>query len=280
MSGANIDGPRRPLGTMIAYGFPRGDVGIDLEVVARLGATHLEILPDWRNRPEPGPLRERVADLGLTLWSAHGCWGGRAIEADRVDLGSLDESTRLDSVADIRRCLDWLAEAGGSHLVVHPGGLSEPADRSRRRDSLTKNLAELAPESADRGLTLCVENMPAGVHPGSRMADLAAILDEIDHPALGLCLDTGHARITADPAVETRDAGPRLRTTHVHDNDGRRDVHLPPGDGSIDWEGWALALDSAGYDGPIVLECIRILRQAPDRIDDEFLRRMARLRGG
>ena len=46
-------------------------------------------------------------------------------------------------------------------------------------------------------MIVCVENMPPGVHPGSRMAELAELLRELDHPQLALALDTGHANLTA-----------------------------------------------------------------------------------
>ena len=41
---------------------------------------------------------------------------------------------------------------------------------------------------------------------------------------------------------------------HLHDNDGRSDLHLPPGAGTIDWAAVVLALKDAGYDGTITLE--------------------------
>ena len=105
--------------------------------------------------------------------------------------------------------------------------------------------------------------MPPGVHPGSRMADLAALLRELDHPQLALALDTGHANLGEGVAHETIAAGSLLATTHVHDNNGRQDSHLPPGHGTIDWAAWGRTLDSIGYAGPIVLECIKHLREDP-----------------
>src|SRR5258708_3633666 len=66
---------RRPLGTMIVYGFPRGDPAVDLDIAARLGAEVVEVLPDWKSYPDPAIIRTRAADRGLTIHSAHGCWG-------------------------------------------------------------------------------------------------------------------------------------------------------------------------------------------------------------
>jgi sugar phosphate isomerase/epimerase len=261
----------RPLGTMIAYGFAEKDVGGDLDLARRMGATCLEILPHWRSLPDPVALRARVVDAGLLIHSAHGCWGSQSIGPRRVDLGGLDAEMRLASVEDIRRCIEWLRLAGGRHLVVHPGGLSDPDERIRRWDALIRSLTALAETAADAGVTLCVENMPPGVFPGSATADLAAIITEVDHPNVGLAIDTGHAHLVSSAHGETLAAGPLLRTTHVHDNHGRQDAHLPPGQGTIDWAAWVDALDTIGYAGPVMLECIRQIRETPDCLTDEFL---------
>ena len=276
---------RRPLGTMIVYGYPGADLAGEMAIAQRIGATHLEILPDWRVYPDPTDLITRAADSGLTIHSAHGCWGGQTIQARQVDLASLDPTIRAESVADIRACVDWLHRAGGSFLVVHPGGLSEPADQPARRDVLVASLAALAPLAAGAGVMLCVENMPPGVHPGSSMADLAAVVAEVDSPSVALAMDTGHAFLTAthsgavDPGLQstTQAAGRWLATTHVHDNNGRQDVHWSPGAGGIDWDGWVRHLDAIDYRGPILLECIRHLRQHPKAIDEAFLDRLRKM---
>lgn len=261
---------------MVAYGFPRGEVGIDLGLAARIGASVLEVLPHWSSFPDPVEMGRRAADGGFRIHSAHGTWGGTTIRAGRVDLGSTDPVVAAESLEDLRRCLDWLAAAGGTHLVVHPGGFSDPADSASRRAALVQALGSLADHVAGAGLVVCVENMPCGVHPGERMADLAAIVAELGRAEVALCLDTGHAHIVANPARETRAAGSLLRSTHVHDNTGR-DLHDPPGRGTIDWDAWAESLDEIEYRGPVMLECIRALRRDPSAIDAAFLALLDRL---
>jgi sugar phosphate isomerase/epimerase len=88
---------------------------------------------------------------------------------------------------------------------------------------------------------------------------------------VGLALDTGHAQISETPESATLAAGRWLRTTHVHDNDGRHDTHLPPGSGIVDWGVWLSALDAIDYRGPILLECIRHLREVPASLNDDLL---------
>jgi sugar phosphate isomerase/epimerase len=252
-------------------------VGTDLAIAQRLTATCLEILPDWRAQPDPAVLRVRVGDLGLTIHSAHGCWGGQSIRANRVDLGEVDTALRQASVNDLKWCVDWLNAVGGNCLVIHPGGLSDPEQFNARRGALADALTVLAEHARGTGIVLCVENMPPGVFPGSRMADLADLVTELDLPEVALALDTGHANITSSAASETRSAGPKLGTTHVHDNDGRQDTHNPPGLGSVDWDAWLDALDGIGYAGPVMLECIRYLRDYPESIDQPLFGMLDRL---
>lgn len=256
----------RPIGTMITHGFPGIRLQDELNLAVRIGASVVEILPHWSARPSAEEARRTAADLGIEIQSAHGGWGRQTVAAPRIDLGSTEPTVRRESVDDLRWCVDWLEEAGGRLLIVHPGGLSDPDEADARRESLAQSLIELADHAAER-TTVCVENMPPGVHPGSRMTDLAAVLAKFDHPRLALALDTGHAELTGGPAAETHAAGGRLATTHVHDNDGRRDLHLIPGDGVIDWTAWKKALDQIDYQGSIMLECIRMIRDAPDDLN-------------
>ena len=260
----------------------------ELAIARRIGAATLEILPDWRTLPDPKPLARQVRDAGLTIHSAHGCWAGQSIRADYVDLGSIDPATRAASVGDIERCVDWLHEAGGSFLVVHPGGLAHREDQPAPANALADSLRDLAPRAHAARVVLCVENMPPGVFPGTRMADLAAVVAEVDHPSVALALDTGHALIAetalGEPnaptlAATTQAAGRWLATTHVHDNNARQDVHWPPGQGRVAWDAWVHHLDAIEYRGPIVLECIRPLRDKPESINATFIDQLGRLTG-
>jgi sugar phosphate isomerase/epimerase len=272
-------GAERLLGTMVVYGFADGDVDVDLALAGRIGASVVEVLPDWSRLPDPALVCARVADRGMLIHSAHACWGIRTIRAARVDLGALDAATHRESVDDLKRCADWLDQAGGRCLVVHPGCLSVPEDRNARRAALGRGLCELAEHTRDTKIVVCVENMPPGVYPGSSMAELAELLAELNDPALALAIDTGHANLRSTAGAETLAAGALLKTTHVHDNNGRQDSHEPPGHGTIDWVDWGRALDAVGYSGPIVLECIRRLREEPESYRPEALAGLARRAG-
>ena len=271
--------PRRLLGTMIAYGFGNGLLQSDLAIAHSLGAAAVEIFPDWRALPDPEAIRSIAADSGLLIHSAHGCWGSQTIKASRVDLASLNVSIGSESVDEIRRCVDWLDRAGGTCLVIHPGGFSLDEEREARSSALSERLLVLSDHALGSQVKLCVENMPPGVEPGSAMADLARLVREIGRPNLGLALDTGHAHLSGTVEDETAQTGADHFTTHVHDNHGRKDAHLAPGEGTIDWRGWAEALDRIEYNGAIMLECIRHFRSFPDSINEGLRELLEILRG-
>lgn len=251
---------------------PAADViDTDLKLVSELGASCVEVLPRWNALPPADELQAKIGSTGLETWSVHGPWGRQSICAEKVDLADTNPRLRQESLDDLSRASDWAAALGAKVLVVHPGGLSDAAEFTDRYDNLCDSLARLAAAAWPMGLKIGVENMPKGVYPGSRMGDLAKIVREIDHPGLGLVLDTGHARISADVVAETLAAEGRLISTHVHDNEGRADSHKPPGEGSIDWPAWFATLDRISYAGPIMLECIRALRERAEPVSPEWI---------
>lgn len=68
---------------------------------------------------------------------------------------------------------------------------------------------------------------------------LKALLDTLDSPYLGYCLDSGHGNLfSAVPVGEWIEAlGSRLIEVHLHDNHRQADEHLPIGFGEIDFDG-------------------------------------------
>ena len=66
-------------------------------------------------------------------------------------------------------------------------------------------------------------------------AELAEILDGVNDPRLGACLDVGHANVYSRIPVADWIAalGPRIRHVHLHNNGGARDEHAPLGEGEM-----------------------------------------------
>ncbi len=83
-----------------------------------------------------------------------------------------------------------------------------------------------------------------------------------DIPNFALCLDYAHAVLTQTPPESwVKNLAPHIRHIHLNDNDLRRDLHLVPGEGKIDYTQFAQLLKKYQVDVPILLELKGIERQ-------------------
>ena len=97
---------------------------------------------------------------------------------------------------------------------------------------------------------------------------------DLESPRTGICLDFGHAFLMGDVADTIETVAEHLVTTHVHDNDGKKDDHLVPFDGRINWDIALMTMQKVGYDGTYLMELAN-----PARRRRSWRRRRRRARG-
>jgi sugar phosphate isomerase/epimerase len=98
--------------------------------------------------------------------------------------------------------------------------------------------------------------------PGMWIEDMqgfARIAERVDHPALALTLDVGHAHLTEPDGAAATVHTWASRTMNVQLEGMRRGAHdhLPPWEGDLDVIATVQALRAAGYSGPACLELSR-----------------------
>jgi sugar phosphate isomerase/epimerase len=154
--------------------------------------------------------------------------------------------------------LDIAAELGARNVVFHTDFLPIVRNPVYRPD-WTKRQVEfwvpMAEEAAQRGVVVALENMwepEAGI--------ICDVLDQVDSPHLGACIDVGHVYLFSDYVpLETwiERMSPRLVHCHLNNHRGFFDEHLPidfPG-GVIDYKQAVLPLLNALPNPPaLVLE--------------------------
>jgi len=151
--------------------------------------------------------------------------------------------------------LNPLAEGGKfQHL-----GVGEEEFDQRKLDAALSSLEELNLFAKQRGAEILLENIPNQLSSGERLLHFL----EFTHLNMHFCFDTGHANLMegVDPAYSLMKD--RMRSTHVHDNDGKADKHLFPffaTGGTIDWKKTMQSLASRPQQYPLLLE----LKESPD----------------
>jgi sugar phosphate isomerase/epimerase len=101
---------------------------------------------------------------------------------------------------------------------------------------VASRLTAAAPMAADYGIRLAVEN-----HCDSFSEEILWLLDRVDHPVVGACIDTVNGlHVTEDPMVAIENLAPRAFTNHFRDDRiefkrwGFKLVGVAVGEGDID----------------------------------------------
>ncbi|NLF92981.1 MAG: sugar phosphate isomerase/epimerase [Oligosphaeraceae bacterium] len=197
------------------------------------------VAPQYFWQQDSGAMLSRMQELagrhGMSFAAAHGLLGP---ENDLSCAGP-------EAMAAHQRFLAELAAAGVRTYTVHSGAqhpqwASAPQLPEKFYRNVQQALETLLPAAEQHGITLALENI---YEPLPVLERLVRIVENIGHPRLGLCLDTGHANVNAAGlATILALLSPRLVTCHLHDNDGQQDQHAAPGQGNVDWQWLAVEL--------------------------------------
>ena len=114
-------------------------------------------------------------------------------------------------------------------------------------------LSRIVDYGTEYGITICIENL------SERSESFGPAFNAI--PDLRMTLDIGHAQLLAQQNTSFRfieDHFSRIVHLHVHDNRGgtsvKDDLHLPLGDGVVDFPAIIASLIKRGYDSTITME--------------------------
>ncbi|MBO4266512.1 MAG: sugar phosphate isomerase/epimerase [Lachnospiraceae bacterium] len=100
-------------------------------------------------------------------------------------------------------------------------------------------------------MTVCVENM-FDFKPDMLLL-LAKEMADVDNFAV--CFDVAHINVHGERCEDwIRDLAPYIRHLHINDNDGVADLHLPVGDGCVDWKEFFDTVDRYGIDSGMLIE--------------------------
>ncbi|MCC7553869.1 MAG: sugar phosphate isomerase/epimerase [Methanobacteriaceae archaeon] len=146
-----------------------------------------------------------------------------------LNLASLNEGIRKESIRQIKKTLDLADEIGANFITVHPGQIG------RREDELRKIAIDYSIDSISKcvdyssGAKISVENMP------NKFKFLATKVEELEkiseESGSFITIDSGHAN-TCNSTEGFFDMK-NIAYFHLHDNNGIKDEHLVLGEGNL-----------------------------------------------
>jgi len=174
-----------------------------------------------------------------------------------TDITSEDAAVRRAGVDFLRRYVEHAAELGSPLLsgaiygVVFQPKYLTPEERARRRACTVEALSELGPVAASAGVRIAIEPL-SRFHTSliNTAVDGRRLVDEVNHPAIGILLDTFQMNIEEKSLRDAvRTAGDRL--FHVHAAESDRGT---PGTAQVHWTELRDGLRDVGYDGRLIIE--------------------------
>ncbi|MBE7053665.1 MAG: sugar phosphate isomerase/epimerase [Ruminococcaceae bacterium] len=204
---------------------------------------------------------------GIEIFQVHGPW----------PVDSTTDEKRKENMKYYKKSVLGTKILGSKYLVIHPlmpnGWKDEIFEETYKiNEEFFRELCEFA---LDKDVCICVENMPTPNHEFSYTKKLVEFVDKLNFKNLGICYDTGHSLVCKENIGDMIClCGDKLKVLHIHDNNAKNDLHLPPYFGKIKWDDFKDAIKQIGFNGSLSLET-KIEESCPKIIRDKFLKNIA-----
>ena len=156
---------------------------------------------------------------------------------------------------------------GAKYVVVHPFRHDDGTDEV---DDVIQYYRTLLPYAKESGVKIATENLFRAAQNPEKMNRLLRGVNDDDFV---LCFDTGHSAVVQIPPeqfISEVDAK-YFKVIHLHDNDGKRDLHQLPYLGTMNWGNIISELAKCGYSGDMNLEVPLYIKNVPDEAIPEAL---------
>lgn len=199
-----------------------------------------------------------------------------------LNLAADDPEVLACSRSHCRQAVDLTAELGAGFFSVHagfaftarPDDLGKDLTRASRgsleqaQQTFVESLKDLCTYGEERGVTIVVENnvvAPFNLINGKNRLCLCATAEdilqtcaEVGSSNLGLLIDVGHLKVTANALNFDKQkfldaVAPRVAALHLSDNDGLADQNLPFGE-----DAWFLPRLTDFPDATMILEAYKL----------------------
>ena len=210
---------------------------------------------DYHDGATIARLGEWLKETGLALHGIHAPITDRLTPPDNwgevISNAVSDTAKRQAAVKEADAALNIARQIPASVFVVHMGTPTVQGGENNRTAAF-RSVEDICRLAEPIGIRVALEVIP---NPLSDPASIVALLErDLEAPRTGICLDLGHAFLMGDVADAIETVSEHLITTHVHDNAGKKDDHLVPFEGRINWDVALMTLQKVGYDGTYLME--------------------------
>ncbi len=243
-------------------GFTRVDLERAIDGIAACGYSSIELLadaPHWRPGDPTLPIVHALRSSGLAVSNVNvntaAClWSSPPPESVfEPSLSNADPHVRGRRLDFTFAAIDLAAEVGAIAVSVTSGRVQNDVPPELGLTFFAESLHRICERASAAGLRVGIEYEPALLV--ERADEVLGLIAAVDHPALGVNLDIGHAVCMGeDPTVIIPRLAGRIWNVHIEDIRGGKHYHRVPGDGDIDFDAVFASLRDVGYRGDVTVE--------------------------
>lgn len=240
-----------------------------LDEAAAQGITAVSAPIEFVESEPKEKLRERASALaarGMRIDTSHPRFG---LYNSADSLVNQYREQRLRYLEQLKDNFERMSILGVRTAPLHTGGCCLPGAPDWPLEMCAESIRRIEPAAADAGIVLAVENTfyysphrwdggefgpqrwdggcgdarAPGAQPEQTvglvyddLSKLLKLVDQLNSPYVKICFDAGHAHYLGDLAADHALMGDRIALYHIHDNSRDKDMHLPPGYGTLNWE--------------------------------------------
>jgi len=214
-----------------------GDPVPYLEKISEAGFSHVHWCHEWStdhiySDDAIEKIKKKLNDLDLKVLDIHASYGVK------TSWGAIDENQRRAGVNLVKNRIDMADKLDSGVIIMHTPEYT---------DSIRKSLDELRPYVKSRNIKIAIENI-------INFPVVDKYFSDYSSDFLGLCYDSGHGNLEENSYEWLDKFKDRLISIHIHDNDGKKDLHQIPFAGTVEWERLAKILAESSYRKCVNLE--------------------------
>lgn len=235
------------------------------EAIKRIAKIGYEVVDFWAYSPHLGPdlydkkgreeIKKLVADMGLKTAALSVNGGGLALH---LNFSHSISQIRENTVNYYLECVDLAVDVGAPIVNMISGHMVYGTTREQAWEWNKECMKKITKRAEDKGIMLALHTLtPCESRVMVTLDDALQMMREVDSPNCKVMIDTADQNIT-DPNLcdAVRKAGKDLVYVHCNDNsgEGRGDVHLPPGRGTVNWKMFIKTLKEIGYNADLTVQ--------------------------
>ncbi|MBT3374512.1 MAG: sugar phosphate isomerase/epimerase [Lentisphaerae bacterium] len=197
-------------------------------------------------------LADTIGEAGLACSSVASTLGWQN------PITSLDDSVFEQALTGGRRQIEVARLLGTDGILIVTGRVLPEAPYRQAWDRMVSGFRSLCAFAAEHGVRIGAETCPKLSKNLMTPGECLTFIEAVDHPAIGIYLDTANVTYSGYAQDFIHDLGDRIVRIHVKDFTAPDEKGAYrgtwPGNGTVGWEAIAEACKDTGYNGWAVLE--------------------------